>query len=105
MLAISLYLLDRYTAFVPLVLASVGFNEKIALVLAIWLVMRCLLFHEDRAKLGVPALAAVAAVAFYVLIVLSIRLPGNEYQTDLAEYPSTALTNLKVWLDAHAGSL
>ena len=45
------------------------------------------------------------AVAFYVLILVSVRLPGNEYQTDLAEYPSTALTNLKVWLDARGFAL
>jgi hypothetical protein len=105
MLAVSLYLLDRYAAFVPFVLASVAFNEKIALILAIWLVMRCLLFHEDRAKLVVPTLAAVGAVALYIIILVSVRLPGNEFQTDLAQYPSTALANLKLWLDARGFAL
>ena len=55
MVAIGLYLVDRWVAFAPFAILSVGFNEKIALVFVIWLVMRCVLFPEDRAKLGAPA--------------------------------------------------
>jgi len=100
MVAIGLYLVDRWVAFAPFAILSVGFNEKIALVFAIWLVMRCLLFPEDRAMLGAPALAAVVAVAFYVLLLVIVRLPGHAYQTDLASYPSTAIENLKAYLSA-----
>ena len=99
MVAIGLYLVDRWVAFVPFVILSVVFNEKIALVFAIWLVMRCVLFPEDRAKLGTPALAAVAAVGIYVLLLMIVRLPGHAYQTDFASYPSTAIDNLKAYFD------
>ena len=99
LVAIGLYLVDRWVAFAPFAILSVGFNEKITLVFAIWLVMRCVLFPEDRARLGAPALAAVAAVALYALIVMMVRHPGNAYQTDLASYPSTAIENLKAYFD------
>ena len=99
LVAIGLYLVDRWVAFAPFAILSVGFNEKITLVFAIWLVMRCVLFPEDRARLGAPALVAVAAVALYALIVMMVRHPGNAYQTDLASYPSTAIENLKAYFD------
>ena len=99
MVAIGLYLVDRWVAFAPFAVLSVGVNEKIALVFVIWLVMRCVIFPEDRAKLGAPAVAAVAAVALYALLVMMVRLPGNAYQTDLTSYPSTAIENLKAYFD------
>jgi hypothetical protein len=99
MVAVGLYLVDRWVAFAPFAIMSVGFNEKIALVFVIWLVMRCVLFPEDRAKLGAPALAAAVAVACYVLLLMIVRLPGHAYQTDLASYPGTAFENLKAYFD------
>ena len=99
MVAIGLYLVDRWLAFIPFVILSVGFNEKIALVFAVWLVIRCVLFPEDRAKLGTPALAALAAVGFYVLLLMIVRLTGHAYQTDFASYSSTAIENLKAYFD------
>jgi hypothetical protein len=96
----GLCLIHRPIGFVALMLVSVGLNEKIALTLAIWLVLRCLFSAADRAMLWRPALAACAAVGTYGVMVLLLRRGGNEYQLQPSSFPVTIGENLLAY--AHA---
>lgn len=87
-------LLDRPRAFAGLMAASVLVNEKVALVLAIWLVIRCATSRADRAALGWQAMAAAGAVLAYAAVVALVHLPGNPYQTEPGHIPQTLRDNL-----------
>jgi hypothetical protein len=87
-------LLDRPRAFAALLLISVAANEKVALVLALWLGARVALVAGDRARLAGRFGVAAAAVGVYFAAVLLLRLPGNAYQTDAAGMPGIIRANL-----------
>jgi hypothetical protein len=97
LIVVGLYLLERPTWFAGLILVSVAFNEKIALVLAIWLSIRCVLHRADRLVLRRQWIAAILGVALYVAVVKLVHLPGNAYQLSPSEYPATVAENLAAY--------
>ena len=97
-ISLALLLLDRKWAFAILVLISVGINEKIALVLAMWLTIRWVLVPSDRARFSLPWISSLAAVGLYLAIVLLLRFPGHEYQLQPSGFKDTIVANLQAYL-------
>jgi hypothetical protein len=97
LIAAAIGLVRRPAWFTALMLASVLANEKVALVLACWLSVRCLSHPTRRAVFWRQWTAALAALALYATIVALARLPGNTYQVDPASYPLTAAENVEAW--------
>jgi len=93
----GLCVLERPAGFAALLLASVLVNEKVALVLAIWLTLRCVLNGADRRLFWRQWGAAVMAVGVYAAAVRFVPFPGNEYQTTLATLPVTVRENLAAY--------
>lgn len=91
--------------FALLAALSVGINEKVALVLAIWLAVRMLLVPADRARLAWPAAVAAMAVVAYFALVATLRMPGNEYQTNVAGFLGTIMMNLGAYASARGLAL
>jgi hypothetical protein len=98
LVAACVALLHRPRAFAGLVVASVLFNEKVAIVLALWLTIRWLLVPADRRAIWRQCAAALGAVLLYGLILAAIRMPGHEYQLRPLGYGATFLDNLGVLL-------
>jgi hypothetical protein len=90
-------LIGRPVAFAGLLLVSVAVNEKIALVLAVWLVLRVLVSASDRRWLAPYCAAAVLAVLLYVLAVALLHYPGNEYQLRPVGFAATLRDNIAVY--------
>jgi hypothetical protein len=80
--------------FVPGVLVSIVVNEKICMVLVLWLGIRWVLYADDRASLGAPLLASMSALAAYLAMVLLVHVPGNSYQLRPSAYLGTIAANL-----------
>lgn len=97
LIALGVLLLSSLPAFAAMVLVSVGTNEKVALVLAIWLGVRWLFVPQDRAALWRPMLVAVAGVALYGAAVTVLAFPGNEYQRNAADFLATVIENLRAY--------
>ena len=93
-------LLDRPGWFAVLLAGSVLVNEKVALVLSSWLVIRWVYSGVDRAALWRQAGASVLAVLAYAAVVKGMRLPGNPYQTDPGYAPQTVRDNLVAYASA-----
>ena len=86
--------------FVPGVVGSIVVNEKICMVLVLWLGSRWLLCADDRASLGAPLLASMGALAIYLAMVLLVHVPGNSYQLRPVRYAGTIAANLAVQASA-----
>ena len=97
LIALGVALLHRRYVFAGFVLVSIVANEKIALVFAIWLTIRCVLSARDRAALVVPWVACLLAVAGYIALLKFLPMPGNLYQVTPADYPQTLRENLAAW--------
>jgi hypothetical protein len=97
LVALGVALLDRKWTFGIFVLVSIVANEKIALVLAIWLTVRCVLGKQDRAAFGAQCLSAIAAVVAYVALLKLVPMPGNSYQTDPAAFAGTLRENIAAY--------
>jgi hypothetical protein len=95
-LAIAVYLLDRPFWFAAWAFVSIVINEKIAMVLVIWLTVRCVLVADDRRRLAGQWIAAVIAFGLYLAMVKIVHVPGNEYQMTPSGYLANVLTNLSV---------
>ena len=100
LIAGGVVLLDRPAWFASLLAVSVPVNEKVALVLAAWLTVRCVLWAGDRARFGRQWAAALAAVLAYAALVLTLRLPGNAYQLTPGTFLETVRTNLAAYASA-----
>ena len=100
LVALGVALVDRRWSFSGFVLVSILANEKVALVLAVWLAIRCALSKEDRAAFGVQCLTALLAVAAYVALIKLLPMAGNSYQTDPGDYPLTLRENLAAYVSA-----
>ena len=98
--AVLVSVLRNRRRFVPGVLASILVNEKICMVLVLWLAIRWVLCAEDRAALGVPLLASLAALTAYLAMVLLVHVPGHSYQVRPAGYLGTIAANLAVQASA-----
>ncbi len=96
----ALCVLDRPGAFAAVMAGSVLANEKVALVLALWLTIRCVLHGDDRRLLWRQWGAAMLAVGVYGTIVRFVPFPGNEYQTTLATLPVTIRENILAYASA-----
>jgi len=97
LVALGIALADRRGWFIAFVLISVVLNEKIALVLAIWLTVRCVLNREDRRALLPQWGAALVALAVYVALIRIVAVPGNSYQIDPGNYVATVFENLRAY--------
>ncbi len=94
-LVISLLLLwlDTPLLFVPLILTSIGINEKIPIIFATILIFRNVISiaRHRRFILCAQLFSACVAVAGYFAMTHFIDIPGNENQTN----PAVFLTNLQ----------
>jgi hypothetical protein len=97
LVALGVALVDRPRIFAGFVLISIVANEKIALVLAIWLTIRCVLSRQDRAAFGLQCAAALLAVVAYLALIKLVPMPGNSYQTDPDSFPVTLRENLAAY--------
>lgn len=96
----GVYLLSRPAAFAMLIVPSVFANEKVAMVIALWLTLRCVCSAADRRLFRTQWFAALAAIAVYVAALLILRLPGNGYQLEPGGYIATLLSNLRASVSA-----
>ena len=96
----ALRVIRKPWAFAVTLTFSVGINEKIALLLALWLVLRCATDANDRTTLWRQAGIACTAVLLYLLTVKLVNHPGNEYQLRPDSFPLTIAENLQAYLGA-----
>ena len=89
---LALYFIDRIVVFTAILIASVIVNEKIAIVFAVWLTIRCAL--GSAALLGRQWIAAVTAVLAYAALLALVRMPGHGEQLDPTAYLPTVLQNI-----------
>jgi hypothetical protein len=90
----GLTLIGRPVWFAALLLASVAVNEKIALVLAVWLTLRCLTSATDRRLLWPYWMSAAGSMVLYAACVALLHFPGNEYQQNPASFLVTLRDNI-----------
>ncbi len=83
-----------------LIVPSVFANEKVVIVFAIWLTLRCMCSAADRRLFRAQWSATLVAVAVYVAALLILRLPGHGYQIEPGRYLTTLLSNLRVSVSA-----
>lgn len=93
LVALLLSLLHRPVMFAALILVSIVVDEKVCMVFALWLSLRCLLLHERQLRL--PWIASLAALAAYLFMVVLVRVPGNTYQLQPMNYLATIVMNLR----------
>jgi hypothetical protein len=94
LVAVAVAVLHRPGAFAALAIISVIADEKVCLVLFLWLGIRVALHAPDRRELRVQWAATVVALALYLLMLRLIHLPGNAYQLQPHGYMRTMLANL-----------
>jgi hypothetical protein len=95
MVAAAVCALPHAAVFTAIMLISVGFNEKVGIVLVIWLTVRVVLVASDRRHLRTQWLAALAAILLYGALLIAVDLPGHEYQTQPLRYLATLQDNLR----------
>lgn len=100
LIAGGVVLLERPGWFAGLLAVSVPVNEKVALVLAVWLTVRCVLSAADRRRFARQWAAALAALLAYIALVLILRLPGNAYQLTPGTFLDTVRANLAAYASA-----
>jgi hypothetical protein len=91
-ISLLLYLIDRPLLFSALMLLSVGFNEKIALLFVMIFGVR-LIVERDRSALPLAGVSAVAAAGYFA-IRLIVAAPGNENQLMPSTYWDSFVTML-----------
>jgi hypothetical protein len=94
LVAVAVAVLNRPGVFAGLAIVSVIADEKVCLVLFLWLTIRVVLHAGDRRGLRGQWAATVLALAVYVLMLRLIHLPGNAYQLQPQGYLRTMLANL-----------
>ena len=94
LVAVAVAVLRRPGAFAGVAIGSVIADEKVCLVLFLWLSVRVVLHAPDRRELRVQWAATVVALVLYVLMLRLIHLPGNAYQLQPQGYMHTMLGNL-----------
>jgi hypothetical protein len=99
LIAAALCVADRRALFAVVVVISIFCDEKVALVLAAWLSIRCLA-RTDRALLWPQWTIAVATVVCYAAIVKLMDAPGYSYQLEPASFPATIADNLATSMTA-----
>jgi len=94
LVAVAVAVLHRPGVFAGVAIGSVIADEKVCLVLFLWLSIRVVLHASDRRALRVQWGTTVAALALYVLMLRLVHLPGNAYQLQPHDYVRTMLGNL-----------
>jgi hypothetical protein len=89
---LALYFIDRIFAFTAILVTSVIVNEKIAIVFAVWLTIRCVL--GDRVLLGRQWVASIVAIFAYAALLAVVRMPGHGEQLDPLVYLPTIWQNI-----------
>lgn len=97
LIAAGLLLINRPLWFGLFIVSSIGFNEKIVIVFAIWLALRCVLDGSERGRFLPALLWTLAGIAAYVGLLRLLRLPGNEYQLRVLAYADTLLENVAAY--------
>lgn len=96
----GLWLLPTRRAFLAFLLSAIFINEKIIIVFALWLSLRCLLDREDRQRLVWQWMSTLAAALLYLLVVALVHLPGNSYQLTpscfLATFRQNVVTSFSI---------
>lgn len=87
-----LFFVRRPVLFGVLIALSVGFNEKITLVMSMLMVSR-LLLERDRRFL-VPAALSVLGFCAYLSLRMTLDVPGNEHQLQVTSFLSNAWSNV-----------
>ena len=95
-ISLLIYSLDRIQLFAPLMLVSVGFNEKIAFLFVIVFGLR-LLLARDRSALPFLAVSLLAS-AVYFAVRIAVAAPGNGNQTSPSTYWDSLVTTTRVSL-------
>jgi len=96
----GVYLLSRPFGFAMLILPAMFANEKVGIVFALWLTLRCSSSNADRRRFSAQWFVAIAAIATYLAALLVLRLPDNGYQLEPNGYLATLLTNLHASISA-----
>ena len=85
MISLLLFCQDRLLVFIPLILLSIGINEKIPIVFASLYIFRCAagLFRRRRFT-SFPQLGSsiLAVIVYFLLVLFFLKIPGNESQVD-----------------------
>jgi hypothetical protein len=97
-IAAAVALVERPLAFLALLVISIAVNEKVALVVTLWLAARVVLVPADRSRLWRPCVFAGGALALYFLVIAVLHIPGNEYQLDPGRSVATLAFNLRAYL-------
>jgi hypothetical protein len=100
LVAVCIYLLPRPVGFAALVLPATFANEKIIIVLALWLTLRCVTSTADRRRFGAQWLAVLVAAALYVAALRFLHFTGNAYQLEPEGYLATLWTNIRASVSA-----
>lgn len=100
LVAAGVFLLSRPIAFAMLIVPSVFANEKVVIVFALWLTLRCVCAAADRQRFRSQWFATLAAVVVYLAALLILHLPGNSYQVEPGGYLATLLSNLRASISA-----
>jgi len=95
LVAAGVFLLSRPVGFTAVIAASVFANEKVAIVFAIWLTLRCVCSTADRALFRAQLIATYGAIIVYGLALLVLHLRGNDYQLEPGGYLGTVMSNLR----------
>ena len=95
-ISVLVYSLDRIQLFAPLILLSVGFNEKVALLFVIIFGLRLLLVR-DRSALSFLAVSLLATVVYFAVRII-VAEPGNGNQTSPSTYWQSFVTTTRVSL-------
>jgi hypothetical protein len=89
---LALYFVDRVLVFAAILIAAAIVNEKVAIVFAVWLTIRCAL--GDRALLGRQWVASMVAILAYAGLLAAVRMPGHGEQLDPSAYLPTVWQNI-----------
>jgi hypothetical protein len=95
-ISVLIYFFDRIQLFAPLVVVSVGFNEKVAFLFVIVFGLR-LLLARDRSALSFLAVSLLAAVVYFAVRII-VAEPGNGNQTSPSTYWHSLVSTMKVSL-------
>lgn len=93
-ISLLIYSLDRIQLFAPLMLISVGFNEKIAFLFVIVFGLR-LLLARDRSSLSFLAVSVLAA-GVYFAVRITVATPGNGNQMSPSTYWDSFVTTARL---------
>lgn len=94
LISVLIYSLDRIQLFAPLMLVSVGFNEKIAFLFVIVFGLR-LLLARDRSALSFLVVSLLAAGVYFAVRIV-VAAPGNGNQTSPSTYWHSFVTTARL---------